>query len=44
NTLDGSSANFGYVVKNEGALTQIKKGDAIAKAEVVSGGDRLQKP
>jgi cyclophilin family peptidyl-prolyl cis-trans isomerase len=43
NTLDGSSASFGYVVKNENALKQVKKGDVIAKATVVEGGSRLQK-
>mmetsp|Transcript_18747 Transcript_18747/g.39015 ORF Transcript_18747/g.39015 Transcript_18747/m.39015 type:complete len:436 (-) Transcript_18747:39-1346(-) len=41
NTLDGSSAEFGYVVKNQDALTQIKKGDVIVKMTVAKGGDKL---
>lgn len=38
NTLDGSSAEFGYVVNNQDALTQIKKGDVILKMTVAKGG------
>ena len=42
NTLDGSSACFGYVVKNQGALEQIMEKDVIGKATVVEGGENFK--
>ncbi|GMH65758.1 hypothetical protein TrLO_g14499 [Triparma laevis f. longispina] len=42
NTLDGSSACFGYVVENQGALEQIKSNDVITKATVISGIENLK--
>ena len=42
NTLDGSSACFGYVVKNQGAIEQITASDTILKATIVEGVEFLK--
>ena len=43
NTLDGSSACFGYVLENQDALEQIKKGDVIREAVVTEGMENFVK-
>ena len=44
NLLDGRYSIFGYVVEGKEVLDQLKAGDVIESARVVSGLENLQKP
>ncbi|CAH9090693.1 unnamed protein product [Cuscuta europaea] len=44
NILDGRYAVFGYVIKNEDLLADLKVGDVIESMQVVSGLDNLVNP
>jgi len=44
NTLDGSSACFGYVVEHQELLSQLSRGDSIVAIRVVDGLDNLHVP
>mmetsp|Transcript_12220 Transcript_12220/g.32927 ORF Transcript_12220/g.32927 Transcript_12220/m.32927 type:complete len:482 (+) Transcript_12220:100-1545(+) len=44
NLLDGRYAVFGYTIEGEFFLKDLKEGDRIVSAKIVSGLDKLQKP
>lgn len=44
NTLDGSTACFGYVVENQDILSQVGKGDTIVNIRVLKGINNLYVP
>ena len=44
NLLDGSYANFGYTVEGADFLKDVKEGDVIVSAKVLTGMDNLVQP